>query len=156
MSLPILRLCALDAPALEAHMLRLSEQDRSLRFAAGLVTDETVRRYVAGIDFERDLVLGIVDSDGTLVACAHGCVYTVAGKLRIEAAFSVDAALRRSGLCARLMAALEHGAQAMRAEALVAMCVARNLPMRRCFERAGMRTSREEDEVHAVREFAAA
>lgn len=155
MSLPIVRLRALDAAVFELHLSRLSAPDRSLRFAAGIVGDETLRRYVAGIDFERDIVLGIRDEAGTLVACAHGCVYTVAGRLRIEAAFSVDVALRRCGLCMRLMTALERYAEGLGAESLLAMCVARNQPMRRCFERAGMRISREEDEVHAVREFVA-
>ena len=138
-----------DSEAIVAHLLRLSPDDRSMRFAAGLVTDETIRRYVAGIPFARDALFGVVDDCGVLVALAHGCVYSVQGRGRVEAAFSVDADWRRHGLATRLMAALERFAMATGAEALVAMCVVRNLPMRRIFERAGMTLSREEVELVA-------
>lgn len=156
MSLPIVALTARDAPAIAAHLLRLDAEDRSFRFAAGVVSDATIEAYVARIPFERDALLGVVDAGGRVLALGHGCAYDVAGRLRIEAAFSVDADLRRQGLCRQLLAALERHAESVGAEALIAMCVARNLPMRRIFEQAGMRTTREDGEVHARREFTGA
>jgi GNAT superfamily N-acetyltransferase len=72
-------------------------------------------------------------------------VYAVQGRGRVEAAFSVDADRRRHGLATRLMAALERFAMATGAEALVGMCVVRNLPMRRMFEQAGMDMTREDE-----------
>ena len=94
MTLPVVVLTAAHAAAVEAHLLRLDAGARSLRFAAGVVTDDTVHRYVAGIDHGRDVVLGAFDRNGTLVAVAHGCVYEVRGRTRVEAAFSVDAPWR--------------------------------------------------------------
>ena len=78
------------------------------------------------------------------------------GRGRVEAAFSVDADWRRQGLATRLMAALERFAMAMGAEALVGMCVVRNLPMRRMFEQVGMDMTREDDEMHAKRRLGSA
>lgn len=47
------------------------------------------------------------------------------------------------------MTAVREVAASMGAESVVAMCVARNLPMRRIFAGAGMAMTREHDEVHA-------
>ena len=154
--LSIVALSAEDASRLAAHLLRLCPADRSLRFAAGLVTDETIRRYVAGIRFATDAVLGLVDAQGSVVGFAHGCVYSSGGRTHIEAAFSVDAERRRLGFGTRLMRAVESFAEDTGADALVGICVSRNLPMRRIFERTGMTMSREDDEMHAFRRLDAA
>jgi RimJ/RimL family protein N-acetyltransferase len=145
----IVALRAKDHPQVEAHLLRLVPQDRSLRFSAGLVTDETIRRYVAGIRFDRDAVFGLIDAAGSIVGVAHGCVYAVAGHVHVETAFSLDAAWRHQGHGARLMRAVASFAGSKGAQTLVAICSARNLPMRRICERAGMDITREEDEIHA-------
>ena len=142
---------ATDRARIEAHLLRLSPRDRSLRFAAGLVTDETIRAYVAGFRFGSDALLAMVDDDGGIVGLAHGCVYRAAGELRLEAAFSIDEDRRGEGLGSALMAAIDAFATDCGARALVGVCVARNLPMRRIFERAGMTMTREEDDLHAFR-----
>ena len=147
----IVAMSAEDAARVGAHLLRLCPTDRSLRFAAGLVTDETIRRYVAGIRFGVDAVFGLIDAQGTVVGLAHGCVYSSSGRLHIEVAFSVDTDLRRRGCCTRLMRKVESFATERGAEALVGFCVSRNLPMRRIFERTGMTMSREDDEMHAFR-----
>lgn len=147
----IVALDAEDAAQIEAHLLRLSPQDRSLRFAAGLVTDETIRRHVASLRFDRDAVFGLRGADGSIVGLAHGCVYVVAGQTRIETAFSIDVEQRGRGLGALLMAAIEVFATGIAAQSLVGTCAARNLPMRRVFERAGMALTREDDEMHAFR-----
>lgn len=83
MSLPIRTLERVAAARIEAHLLRLAPADRSLRFAAGVVTDEPIRRDVAGIRFGFDAVLGIVDAQGELAALAHGCVYAVGGRTQV-------------------------------------------------------------------------
>ena len=145
------RLTALAAPRIVAHLLRLSAEDRSLRFAAALVTDETIRRYVSRIRFGLDAVFGLVDGRGWVVGLAHGCVFEVQAAPRIEAAFSIDADLRGLGFGHRLMQAVDTFAQHHGMVAVVGLCAARNLPMRRVFERAGMQLVREDDEVHAVR-----
>lgn len=140
-----------DADRIEAHLLRLSPEDRSMRFAAGVVTDETIRRYVARMRIGHDLVLGLVSQRGLLFGLAHGCVFERDGQPFVEAAFSVDAAWRGLGLGKALMAALQRraGERATERVALVGMCAPRNWPMRRVFERAGLVVQREEHEMHA-------
>jgi len=149
MQLAIALLEAADRPRIEAHLLRLSAGDRSLRFAAGLVTDDTVRAYAGRIRHGHDIVVGLIDRHDALAGLAHGCVYEVRGQLHVEAAFSVDEAWRGQGFGARLMEAVQVQAQAIGAARVVGICAVRNLPMRRIFERAGMALTREEDEMHA-------
>lgn len=149
MSLPIRALERADAARIEEHLLRLWPADRSLRFAAGVVTDETIGRYVGGIRFGVDAVLGNVDERGAVVALAHGSVYRVGESIRVEVAFSVDAERRGRGLGTELMAAARRFAESISADSMVAMCVARNLPMRRIFASAGMTMTRADDEVNA-------
>lgn len=139
-----------DAERIESHLLRLDPRDRSLRFAAGLVTDLTIVGYVGTIRFGRDAVLGLLDERGAVVGLAHGCLYAGReGQLHVEMAFSVDAEWRGQRFGALLMRRLEAMAVERGAAALVGICVARNLPMRRIFERAGMQLTREDDELHA-------
>jgi GNAT superfamily N-acetyltransferase len=147
----LVRLSAADAAAVTAHLLRLDVQARALRFAAGAVSDTTVRHYVGGMRFEHDAVLGALDLDGTLVGLAHGCVFNTGGALHIEAAFSVDAAHRRRGLGSRLMRAIEAHGRHIGAHTVLGLCAARNLPMRRIFEHAGMVLTRHDDELEARR-----
>jgi RimJ/RimL family protein N-acetyltransferase len=149
MSLPIRALEAADAARIERHLLRLTPADRSLRFAGGVVTDDAIRRYVAGIRFGTDAVLAVLDDSGAVVALAHGCVYRVGQGAHVEVAFSVDLERRGKGLASDLMAAMRRFAESIGAESVVAMCLARNLPMRRILANAGMAMTREEDEVHA-------
>lgn len=95
-----------DRARIEAHLLSLNADDRSLRFSAGVVTDDSIRACVARIRFGHDLVLGLVSQRGLLFSLAHGCVYDSRGQPHIEAAFSVDAAWRGAGLGKALMAGL--------------------------------------------------
>ena len=52
------------------HLLALQPQDRYLRFGYA-ATDEHVRRYVTGLDFERDEIFGIYNRRLELIAMAH-------------------------------------------------------------------------------------
>lgn len=141
-----------DAARIEAHLLRLCTEDRSFRFSAGAVSNETIVNYVARIRFGHDIVLGPVSQCGQLYGLAHGCVFTWQGQPRIEAAFSVDQAWRSHGLGKALMHALQLRASelATREVALMGICAARNWPMRRVFEHAGLTLRREDDEMHAL------
>ena len=141
-----------DAARIADHLTRLCADDRSLRFAAGLVTDETIRRYVGAIPFERDLVLGLVSQRGSVFGLVHGCVFTAGGRSHVEAAFSIDLEWRGHGLATALMQALT-ARVADRSDAtgatIVGSCAARNLPMRAVFGHAGMTLRREDDEFYA-------
>ena len=141
-----------DAARIEAHLLRLCAEDRSLRFSAGVVSDDTIRAYVHRIRFGHDLVLGLVGQCGHLFGLAHGCVFTWKGQPQIEAAFSVDIEWRGQGLGKALMQSVQSRAseRASQEVALLGMCAVRNWPMRRIFERAGLSLRREDDEMHAL------
>jgi RimJ/RimL family protein N-acetyltransferase len=52
------------------HLLALDEQDRYLRFGYP-ATDEQIRRYSDGLNFERDDIYGIYNRKLTLIAVAH-------------------------------------------------------------------------------------
>ena len=52
------------------HLFGLDKRDRYLRFGSH-ASDEQIRQYVDGIDFERDCVLGIFNRDLELAAMAH-------------------------------------------------------------------------------------
>ena len=52
------------------HLLALDAQDRYLRFGHA-ATDEQVRRYVKGLDFDRDDIFGIYNRKLELIAMAH-------------------------------------------------------------------------------------
>lgn len=147
----LVTLSAADVQRIVDHLLRLAPEDRSLRFAAGLVTDDTIRRYGGGIRFGRDAAFGLIDAAGTVVGVAHACLYEVRGVRTIEASFSVDAAWRGQGCGSRLMRAVEAHAAAVGAAVLVGQCATKNTPMRRIFDRVGMLLTRCEDELHATR-----
>jgi len=52
------------------HLLELDEHDRYLRFGY-IASDEQIRRYVEGLDFERDDIFGIYNRKLKLIAMAH-------------------------------------------------------------------------------------
>jgi GNAT superfamily N-acetyltransferase len=52
------------------HLLKLTPDDRYLRFGYP-ASDEQIRKYADGLDFERDEVLGIFNRKLQLVAMAH-------------------------------------------------------------------------------------
>lgn len=60
-----------DADRILARLLRLSAEDRSMRFSAGLVTDETIRHYAARIRFGHGRAMGQVSKLGQLMGLAH-------------------------------------------------------------------------------------
>lgn len=62
------------------HLLALNDHDRYLRFGYA-ANDEQIRRYVSGLDFERDEIFGIYNRKLELIAMAH-------------LAFSTDPALK--------------------------------------------------------------
>lgn len=57
-------------PQILWHLLRLEAHDRYLRFGYA-ASDEQIRHYVEGLDFERDQVFGIFNRKLELIAMAH-------------------------------------------------------------------------------------
>jgi RimJ/RimL family protein N-acetyltransferase len=67
---PIRSLGAGHRRRIAAHLLALDEQDRYLRFGYA-ANDEQIRRYVDGLDFERDDIFGVFNRKLELIAMAH-------------------------------------------------------------------------------------
>lgn len=86
---------------LTAHLLALSPADRADRFI-GTVSDDYVRRYVDGIGYARDVLIGALQGR-RLVALAHAAMYLEGGELLSEVGVSVDTDLRRHGLGKRMI-----------------------------------------------------
>lgn len=78
-----------------AHLLALGPQDRYLRFGYS-ANDEQVRRYVAGINFERDEIFGIYNRKLELIAVAH-LAFPTDPELQNCAEFGVSVALHARG-----------------------------------------------------------
>ena len=85
-----------------AHLLALSPSDRYLRFGYS-ANDEQIRRYVDGLNFERDDIFGIYNRRLELIAVAH-LAFSTDPELKSCAEFGVSvlAHARGRGYGARL------------------------------------------------------
>jgi RimJ/RimL family protein N-acetyltransferase len=64
------KLGPMHRPQILRHLLRLPAEDRRLRFGVP-VRDSTIESYIAGIDFTRDRVFGVLGTDLELLGIAH-------------------------------------------------------------------------------------
>lgn len=88
----------------EAHLLRLSEADRRLRFGHQ-ISDELLARYIRSIQFIRDAAFGAFDESGNLLGFGH----LAFGDAEAEFAVSVEGHARGRGVGRALLArAAEH------------------------------------------------
>jgi RimJ/RimL family protein N-acetyltransferase len=71
-----------------AHLMALSQQDRYLRFGYS-ANDEQIKRYVDGLNFERDEIFGIYNRKLELIAVAH-LAFSTDPELKICAEFGVS------------------------------------------------------------------
>ncbi len=78
-----------------AHLLSLSPQDRYLRFGYA-ANDEQIRRYVSGLNFERDEIFGIYNRKLELIAMAH-LAFSMDPSLKSCAEFGVSVQARSRG-----------------------------------------------------------
>lgn len=95
------RLGAEQRATIAAHFLALDKGSRDLRFGSRL-PDASLVKYVAGIDFEKDIVEGAWDDD-TLVGVAHLAVYAHDGHAVGELGISVLMGARHRHLGQRLL-----------------------------------------------------
>lgn len=122
-----------DRDALHKHFASLVARDLRMRF--GREPDaQWLRRYVDGIDFGRDTVLGVRDAD-RLVGVAHVALFDGAAELGL----SVVPSHRRRGIASALF---DRGALHARNRGIVELfihCLSENQAMRRIARNAGMR-----------------
>ncbi len=118
-----------DRPAVLAHFLSLSEDDRRMRFLR-VMADHAIEAYVARIAFSEIVCFGVFDAQRSLVALVEGIPYSSQAKLMMEAAFSTNEAWRRNGLARALCESLGEYASSCGVARVALHCDGRNRPMR--------------------------
>lgn len=123
------RLGAEDRVDIARHLLSLDRDSRVFRFGTS-GPDESLAKYVAGLDFERDVVEGAWDDD-VLVGVAHLAVYPELGESVGELGISVLPEARHQHLGQRLLARTLLYAQLKELKQIYVHFLVRNRPMGR-------------------------
>ncbi|MDB5796550.1 MAG: Histone acetyltransferase HPA2-like acetyltransferase [Paucimonas sp.] len=140
------------------HFLALGPDDRLLRFGSPL-TDELVERYVAGLDFQRDVIFGVFDSAFRLVGVAHlafaprearpwygqATVKEQVGEFGV----SVAASARGRGIGSRLFERAAMHFKNADIDTLYMHCLSSNATMMHIAKKAGMQIQRAYGEADA-------
>lgn len=143
------RLCGDNRRTVLLHLLRLSEQDRRMRFSQKL-SDAGIAAYVNEISFEERCCFGLFDERTNLVSLAEGIPFTATGGVRrLEAAFSTDSQWRNVGLARAGFEALKEWGRSAGIEEIVLQCDARNAAMRGLLRSVGAITCVDRLEVDA-------
>ncbi len=149
---PIRPLATRHRRRIAAHLLGLGERDRYLRFGYA-AKDAQIERYVAGLDFDRDEVLGIFNRRLELVAMAH-LAYDPAPQLpdkpaMAEFGVSVSASMRGRGIGRRLFDRAALHARNRGIETLFIHALSENAPMLKIARNAGAKVERAGSESEA-------
>ena len=134
MTIPVQRLSASARDAYRVHLVALDPEDKRLRFGSTIGADG-IEAYVDRIDFERDVVFGVLDDDLGIVAAAH---LAVLDDDSAELGVSVDAAHRRRGNGSALVRRAAEHARNRNLRMLYMHCLAENAAMMNVARRAGM------------------
>jgi RimJ/RimL family protein N-acetyltransferase len=142
------KLLSTEAPLLAEHLMRLSADDRRLRFGGMLLRDEAVRRYVDSIDWAHSWHVGHFD-EGVLRAVVqlsvprHGSDgFAGSPWLRpgaAEFAVSVEKPWQRRGIATHLLSQAVVVARNRHVRDLYMLCLPENEPMRRLARKVGIR-----------------
>jgi len=145
---PIRSLNASHRDRVLAHLLALDEGDRYLRFgyAAG---DAQLKRYVAGLDFERDDIFGIYNRRLTLIAVAHLAFAVEPHNNCAEFGVSVLKHARGRGYGARLFHRAALHARIKGVKMFFIHALSENTPMLKIARKAGARVQRDGGEAQA-------
>ena len=131
------------------HLLALGPDDRYLRFGY-MATDEQIRRYVDGLDVERDEIFGIFNRYLKLVAMAH-LAYSRDSQTGACAEFgvSVQKASRGRGYGARLYEHATMHARNAGVNMLFIHALSENAPMISIARKHGAQVERDGSETEA-------
>lgn len=127
------RLIEADRAALIAHFRMLSPTSRYLRFGTG-IRDEALARYVERIDFDRDALYGVHESDLSLVGVAHIAITDASAELGV----SVLETHRKQGIGAALFERASIWARNHGVTVLYTHCLVENAEMMRIARKSGM------------------
>ena len=135
---------------IQSHLLALSEDDRYLRFGHH-VSDEQLARYVQGLRFGHDQLLGVFNRRLQLIAVAHLAFSTQARAVhQAEFGVSVMPHARGRGYGARLFARAMVHARNHGVTHLVVHALSENAPMLKIAHRAGAIIERHGSESEAL------
>lgn len=143
-SVPVKALSAADRSALTEHFLQLPAIDRRLRFGSPL-SDEAVRAYVQGLDFQRDAIFGVFDDDLALAGVGHVAV----GPDAAEFGLSVVPGARRRGIGTALFERANLFARTHMIHVLFMHCLLENRAVMHIARKSGMRIVAESGEADA-------
>jgi GNAT superfamily N-acetyltransferase len=143
-TVPVKRLSGADRPALAAHFLQLDDEDRRLRFGSPR-SDDSLREYVASLDFDRDAVFGAFDDELALAGVAHVAVSPHFAELGV----SVLAGSRGHGIGTALFERANLFARTHYIRTMFTHCLTENRAMMRIARKAGMVIVTESGEADA-------
>ena len=140
------KLLSTEGTLLADHLIRLSADDRRLRFGGMFLRDDAVRRYVDSIDWTHSWHVGFFDADALravvqLSVPRHGG-YAGSPWLRpgaAEFAVSVEKPWQRRGVATTLLAQAVVVARNRNVRDLYMLCLPENEPMRRLACKVGIR-----------------
>lgn len=154
-----------DRRRLLMHFLELADSDRLLRFGT-ILPDELVTRYVQRLDFGRDTIFGVFDTELKLVGVGHlafvPCdtkpVFTSATEKEHIAEFgvSVSSTARGRGIGTRLFERAAIHCRNEDVDTLYMQCLASNQTMIHIAQKAGMQIQRAHGEADAFLKLAPA
>jgi len=146
----IRKISAFEREAVKEFYLALSTDDRRKRFCC-VLSDETISRYVEGLDLMQHTILGAFNEDAQLIGVAE----LAPGANKSELAFSVRPDMRCRRIGTRLMERILLYARMSGVGKVFVMFLSDNLPMRRLAQSAGMAVKVDGGEASASRELSA-
>jgi RimJ/RimL family protein N-acetyltransferase len=147
------KLAAFQRAKIARHLQRLSPEDRRLRFGT-YMSDAAIEHYVKHIDFGRDKVFGIFDSNLALSGVAHLALEETNNMA--ELGLSVDPGHRGKGYGFALLNRGKLHAQNLGYKKLYMHCLSENQIMIHLARKAGMQIVAEQGEADAHIELSAA
>ena len=138
-AVPIRELHAGHTEEILRHLLQLNDEDRRLRFGTQ-TPDEVIRRYVGGLDFNKDTIFGIFDLNLKLIGMTHlTYLPEVKGQARAaEFGVSVLPEGRSQGFGTALLKRSAVHSRNTRIEILYVHCLTSNKAMMHLAQKAGM------------------
>jgi GNAT superfamily N-acetyltransferase len=147
--IPIAPLAVEHLPQILKHLVALSEHDRYLRFGYN-ATDEHVQRYVDSLNFDRDEIYGIFNTDLEIIAMAHLAIIKDPGRdFSSEFGVSVAAHARGRGYGARLFERAVIHARNEKVYQMYIHALSENAPMIRIARKGGAKIERDGSETEA-------
>jgi RimJ/RimL family protein N-acetyltransferase len=147
--IPIAPLSTDHLPLVLKHLLALSEHDRYLRFGY-TATDSHIQRYVENLNFDRDEIYGIFNSELEIIAMAHLAIMNEPGREpSSEFGVSVSAYARGRGYGARMFERAVIHARNEKVYQMYIHALSENAPMIRIARKGGARIERDGSETEA-------